>query len=145
MQVECVAEIRVTHISKPHFSTPACLVTSFRKAQKGFAPGTLLLFLDVIFIVSQPSRTCLYVAAGRALGAREPDESIRNPDYLPAHSELLVAYSESGHEAEARAEAAEILRLSPNFSLEGMRQRLPFKDQAELERFLDGLRKAGLK
>jgi methyltransferase (TIGR00027 family) len=28
------------------------------------------------------SRTCLYVAAGRALGAREPDESIRNPDYL---------------------------------------------------------------
>jgi methyltransferase (TIGR00027 family) len=30
----------------------------------------------------QPSKTCLYVAAGRALGAREPDESIRNPDYL---------------------------------------------------------------
>lgn len=29
-----------------------------------------------------PSKTCLYVAAGRALGAREPDESIRNPDYL---------------------------------------------------------------
>ncbi|HEY2845824.1 MAG TPA: SAM-dependent methyltransferase, partial [Bryobacteraceae bacterium] len=30
----------------------------------------------------QPSKTCLYVAAGRALGAREPDESVRNPDYL---------------------------------------------------------------
>ena len=29
-----------------------------------------------------PSKTCLYVAAGRALGAREPDASIRNPDYL---------------------------------------------------------------
>lgn len=29
-----------------------------------------------------PSKTCLYVAAGRALGAREPDESIRNPDHL---------------------------------------------------------------
>jgi len=29
-----------------------------------------------------PSKTCLYVAAGRALGAREPDKSIRNPDYL---------------------------------------------------------------
>jgi len=50
--------------------------------RKGFGPGTLLLFLDVSFIVSQPSKTCLYVAAGRALGAREPDESIRNPDYL---------------------------------------------------------------
>ena len=31
---------------------------------------------------SGPSKTCLYVAAGRALGAREPDEAIRNPDYL---------------------------------------------------------------
>jgi methyltransferase (TIGR00027 family) len=30
----------------------------------------------------QPSRTCLYVAAGRALGAREPDLAVRNPDYL---------------------------------------------------------------
>ena len=31
---------------------------------------------------SIPSKTCLYVAAGRALGAREPDEAVRNPDYL---------------------------------------------------------------
>jgi methyltransferase (TIGR00027 family) len=31
---------------------------------------------------SGPSKTCLYVAAGRALGSREPDASIRNPDYL---------------------------------------------------------------
>jgi adenylate cyclase len=70
---------------------------------------------------------------------------IRNPDYLPAHANLLVAYSESGQEAEAQAEAAEILRISPQFSLEVWRQRLPFKDQAELERLLAGLCKAGLK
>ena len=31
---------------------------------------------------SLTSKTCLYVAAGRALGAREPDEAVRNPDYL---------------------------------------------------------------
>ncbi len=31
---------------------------------------------------SLPSKTCLYVAAGRALGAREPDAAVRNPDYL---------------------------------------------------------------
>ena len=31
---------------------------------------------------SLPSRTCLYVAAGRALGARDPDPAVRNPDYL---------------------------------------------------------------
>ena len=28
------------------------------------------------------SRTCFYTAAGRAIGAREPDPSARNPDYL---------------------------------------------------------------
>ena len=28
------------------------------------------------------SRTSVYVAAGRAIGAREPDASVRNPDYL---------------------------------------------------------------
>jgi methyltransferase (TIGR00027 family) len=28
------------------------------------------------------SRTSIYVAAGRAVGAREPDPSVRNPDYL---------------------------------------------------------------
>jgi len=28
------------------------------------------------------SRTSIYVAAGRAIGAREPDTSVRNPDYL---------------------------------------------------------------
>jgi len=70
---------------------------------------------------------------------------IRNPDYLSAHSELLVAYSESGQEAEAQAEATEILRISPTFSLEVFGQRLPFKDQVELERLLAALRKAGLK
>jgi methyltransferase (TIGR00027 family) len=30
----------------------------------------------------QPSRTSLLVAAGRAFGAREPDQSVRNPDWL---------------------------------------------------------------
>jgi adenylate cyclase len=69
----------------------------------------------------------------------------RNPNFIPAHVHLLVAYSELGQEAEARAEAAEILRISPNFSLEVYGQRLPFKDQTDLERLLAALRKVGLK
>ncbi len=45
----------------------------------------------------------------------------------------------------ARAEAAEVLRLNPNFSLEVHRQRVPIKDPAVLEPHRAALRKAGLK
>ena len=45
---------------------------------------------------------------------------------------------------EARAEVAEVLRVSPRASLEDMRPRWPYKDQAVLERILGALRKAGL-
>src|SRR3989441_2369265 len=68
----------------------------------------------------------------------------RNPDHLTAHVLLAALYSGLGREAEARAEAAEILRVSPNYSLAVVRQRMPYQDPAELERTLDGLRQAGL-
>ena len=66
-------------------------------------------------------------------------------DHPVAHMSLAIMYSETGREEEARAEAAEILRLMPNFSLEEMKQRSPWKDQTRLERDLAALRKAGLK
>src|SRR5262249_48804102 len=68
-----------------------------------------------------------------------------NPDLLAAHRDLAVVYSELSREEEARAETAEILRISPNFSLEVYQQRLPYKDPAVLERQIAALRKAGLK
>jgi adenylate cyclase len=69
----------------------------------------------------------------------------RNPNLLASHFFLAVSYSESGREEEARAAAAEILRISPHFSLEGYQQRVHYKDPAVLERFVTALRKAGLK
>jgi TolB-like protein/Flp pilus assembly protein TadD len=69
----------------------------------------------------------------------------RYPDMLGAHLTLAVVYSELGREAEARAEAAEVLRLNPKFSLEVHKQRIPIKDTAVLERHLTALRKAGLR
>jgi tetratricopeptide (TPR) repeat protein len=68
-----------------------------------------------------------------------------NAKNFGAHHTLAVVYSELGREAEAQAEAAEILKVSPNFSLEGLRQRLSYKDPAEAERVLAALRQAGLK
>jgi adenylate cyclase len=63
---------------------------------------------------------------------------------VDAHVLLAAAYSEVGREDEARAEAAEVLRLSPQYSLDVMRQRWPYKDPVQLERLLVALRKAGL-
>jgi adenylate cyclase len=69
----------------------------------------------------------------------------RNPNFRPVHTYLVASYSEVGREEEARAEAEEILRINPNLSLEALRQRLPYRDQAVLERLIAGLRRAGLK
>jgi adenylate cyclase len=69
---------------------------------------------------------------------------IINPDFLPVHLILALIYAEKGSEEETRAEAKEVLRLSPEFSLEGRRQRFPYKDQSVSERIIKGLRKAGL-
>ncbi len=85
--------------------------------------------------------------------ARRPEEAIaplkqylsRYPNILGAHLTLAAVYSELGREAEARAEAAEVLRLNPQFSLEVHKERVPIKDPAMLERHLAALRKAGLK
>ena len=69
----------------------------------------------------------------------------RNPNFLPARCVLAIVYAELGREREARAEVAEITRISPGASLERWRQTMPYKNQAALDRFIAGLRKAGLK
>ena len=69
----------------------------------------------------------------------------RNPDNLLAHLHLAGSYSSLGREEEARAEAAEVLRIDPKFSLDYFAKTLPYKNQADTERLIDALRKAGLK
>jgi adenylate cyclase len=87
------------------------------------------------------------------LMARRYDEAIEalkqclahSPNYFWAHMNLATAYSELGREEEARAEAAEVLRINSQFSLETLRQTAPVKDPATLERVFTALRGAGLK
>jgi adenylate cyclase len=88
-----------------------------------------------------------YALAGRPAEAIAPLQQFLThyPNIVSAHLTLAAVYSELGKEVEARAEAAEVLRLNPNFSLEVHRQRMPIKDPAVLERHLAALRKAGLK
>ena len=79
------------------------------------------------------------------VGFRRQMGAARYPNFLGAHLNLAAVYSELGKEADARAEAAEVLRLNPKFSLEVHKQRVPIKDPAMLERHIAALRKAGLK
>lgn len=69
----------------------------------------------------------------------------RSPNHLFSHFQLAGIYSESGREEEAQAEAAQVLRLNPHFSLEVWRQRVTFKDPTIVERWVAAARKAGLK
>jgi adenylate cyclase len=68
-----------------------------------------------------------------------------SPADLHAHLLLAAVYSEIGLEAEARAEAAEVRRINPKWSLGVWKQRVPYKEPAMLDRVFAALRKAGLK
>jgi hypothetical protein len=67
------------------------------------------------------------------------------PHQMWQHVWLTIAYSELGREPEARGEAVEILRISPQFSLKAEKERMALQDQALEERYINDLRKAGLK
>jgi adenylate cyclase len=67
------------------------------------------------------------------------------PDIHFAYVTLIVSYIALGREKEARAMAAELLRINPNFSVDQFVMRIPYKNQADIDRLADALYKAGLK
>ncbi len=67
----------------------------------------------------------------------------RRPNHYPTRQYLAAIYTELGREEDARAELAEVLRISPNHSLEEM-GKYPYKDPEYLERIRGHMRKAGL-
>ena len=69
----------------------------------------------------------------------------REPRDVFVHLALAATYIFSGRHEEARVEAAEILRIDPKFSLEPLAKTRPHKNQANTARFIEALRKAGLK
>ncbi|MGC1404595.1 MAG: tetratricopeptide repeat protein [Thermodesulfobacteriota bacterium] len=70
----------------------------------------------------------------------------RSPHHIMAHVYLSATYSLMGREKEAQAEAEEVLRINPKYSLEYFIKINPYKDHSSLEKyFIKPLRKAGLK
>ena len=68
----------------------------------------------------------------------------RNPDYWLSHFELAANYGLLGRENEARAAAAEVLRIRPDFTIAKLFDH-EFRDKADKERTIEVLQKAGLK
>jgi adenylate cyclase len=87
-----------------------------------------------------------YAMAGRYEEALAVCEKAvhREPANLMARFFLAAHYSLADRAEEARSEAAEVIRISPKFSLEHVSKTWPFR-QADKDRFLAALRKAGLK
>jgi adenylate cyclase len=65
------------------------------------------------------------------------------PDSPITHTGLAATYILAGREKEAHAEAAEVLRIDPMFSLERYAKTVPFR-KAEKEPWIAALRKAGI-
>jgi adenylate cyclase len=69
----------------------------------------------------------------------------QTPNLRFGHTWLAATYAQLGRLEEARAEAAEVLRLQPNYTIAGMTRPISrFKDPKDDKHFFDALRKAGL-
>jgi adenylate cyclase len=68
----------------------------------------------------------------------------QEPNDLLARMMMTVVYSLSGRDEQARAEAAEVLRIQPKFTLKNLEKKLTYKRKEDSEKFLNALRKAGL-
>jgi len=69
----------------------------------------------------------------------------RAPNLSQGHIWLAASLAQLGRLDEARAEAAEVLRIDPKYTIDGTQRRLAhYKRPEDAEHLFDGLRKAGL-
>jgi adenylate cyclase len=69
---------------------------------------------------------------------------IRNPNSDMSRAYLASLYGATGRIEEARALWSELLEINPKFSVQRLRSVLPYKDPGWYEKFVHGLRRAGL-
>ena len=79
-----------------------------------------------------------------AAAATSKRRILRNPETDASRVLLAASYGQLGRIDEAREAWQEALRVNPNYSLEQRRKVLPYKNPADFELVVEGLRKAGL-
>ena len=67
-----------------------------------------------------------------------------NLDYIVFHLYLAASYAETGRMKEVRAATARIIEINPNFTLSAYSACLPHRAQADWDKDLTAMRKAGL-
>jgi len=73
------------------------------------------------------------------------DAKVRAPGFPVNYTCLALVYTAIGREEDARAEIATLLDLVPRFTLKVMHERwATYKTMAEIDRFDNAIRKAGL-
>jgi adenylate cyclase len=95
--------------------------------------------------------TLMHLADGQRLLGRN-EEAIENfkrsfelrPDFIPGYLWLASICGNLGRQQEAEAAAAQVLLLNPNFSISAYGAKVPYRDEAVLAQFREGLRAAGL-
>jgi len=70
--------------------------------------------------------------------------AIRNPEAMTTHLYLAACYGLMGEDASAREALAEVHRIQPGFSMASVQTMFTYKRASDLNRLIDGLRKAGL-
>ena len=68
----------------------------------------------------------------------------QNPKFPGGHRLVAASCGQLGHMQEAAKELKELLLLMPGMTADDVRKQVPFKRPNDMERYIDGLRKAGL-
>jgi len=97
-----------------------------------FEPSWYWRMLGIVFFVAQRYDEAI--------------TSFKKSPHIPfwAHSYLAACYAHMDRMEEAKSHAAEALRLEPNFSVIHSAAKDPFKRDADRQRLIEGMRKAGL-
>jgi adenylate cyclase len=106
-------------------------------------PEEAIPFFQKAIRLNPFSSTGFFLHYGHAfLGAGRLEEAVSaykksiqlSPNNIFAHIRLAATYSMMGREKEAHAEAAEILRLNPKFSMDSWAKRQNYKDPSETDK-----------
>ena len=100
-----------------------------------FPPAAAFYNLGMAYVYTGQCEEAIAACEKALQGAKEN---------LLSNITATAAYSICGREEEAEATAAQVLSINPKFSCRYFAKRLPYKNQADLDKYIQALRKAGL-